>query len=77
MPPLTWAAALALALTAWAWAPPARACLGLGCACSVSATPVAFGVYDPFAAAPRETAGDVAVTCSALVAVNFSYEIKL
>lgn len=31
--------------------------------CSVSATGVAFGVYDPFAASPDDSVGTIAVTC--------------
>ncbi|HSG91110.1 MAG TPA: spore coat U domain-containing protein [Pseudomonadales bacterium] len=49
-------AALALVLC---WSCPADAAVD----CSVTATGVAFGVYDPFAALPDDSIGTISVTC--------------
>lgn len=47
--------------------------------CTVSASPTAFGGYSPFSAAPLDTAGNVAVSCSLLGVVSLlvSYTISL
>lgn len=53
-------------------------CIGLNCSCSVSASPVAFGSYNPLAGTAINANGNVAVTCSALLAgLNVSYVIAL
>jgi spore coat protein U-like protein len=36
--------------------------------CTVSAAPVGFGVYQPFAASPTDSTGSVRVVCSSLLA---------
>jgi spore coat protein U-like protein len=41
--------------------------------CTVSTTSVAFGAYDPFSAAPRDSNGSVQITCDAVT----SYTIAL
>lgn len=47
--------------------------------CSVSASVLAFGSYNVFSATPRDSTGDVAVSCSVggLISLLVSYEIKL
>lgn len=53
-------------------------CIGLGCSCSTTATPVAFGTYNPISGGAINATGNVAVTCSALlVGLNVSYVIAL
>lgn len=53
-------------------------CTGLNCSCSVTASPFAFGDYDPFGLADIDAVGNVSVTCGALlVGANISYEISL
>ena len=49
---------------------------GAQAACSVSATGVAFGVYDATAAAPDDAAGAISVTCTPLSGVA-GYTISL
>ena len=47
--------------------------------CSVAADPLGFGFYQPFDAAPADSAGEVRVSCSllGLVSLLVSYEISL
>ena len=53
-------------------------CLLTLCTCSVSATPVSFGVYDPFSSSPSDTSGTITVSCTGLVvSVLVSYDILL
>jgi len=53
-------------------------CIGVGCSCSISATPVAFGNYNPLSSSAVTTTGTISVTCSALVAsLNVSYTVTL
>lgn len=53
-------------------------CIGLGCTCTASATPVAFGTYNPISGVALNNTGNIAVTCSALlVGLNVSYDIAL
>lgn len=53
-------------------------CIGINCTCTTSATAVAFGAYNPLSATTINTTGNVAVTCSALIAgLNVSYVIAL
>jgi len=46
-------------------------------ACIASATPVAFGLYDPKASSPNDITGSVSVTCQATVALLVAYTVKL
>ena len=47
--------------------------------CSVSATVLAFGSYNVFSATPRDSTGDIVVSCSlgGLLSLLVSYEINL
>ncbi|HEU0071255.1 MAG TPA: spore coat U domain-containing protein [Alphaproteobacteria bacterium] len=68
-----------LALAAWllgALPRPAEAALGT---CTVSATAVAFGVYDPIAAAANDSTGTVTVSCSLVSGISLlvAYSIGL
>lgn len=45
--------------------------------CTVSATPVAFGSYDPNATLPDDVSGSVTVVCQATISLLVSYSIKL
>ena len=45
--------------------------------CSVSASPIAFGTYNPQAGAPNDSSGQVSVTCQAFLSLLLSYEIRL
>ncbi|WP_165838761.1 Csu type fimbrial protein [Roseicella frigidaeris] len=45
--------------------------------CTVSTAGTAFGVYDPFAAAPTDSVGSVTVQCQAAVAIGISYSVAL
>lgn len=45
--------------------------------CSVSAAPVDFGVYDPFASASNDSTGSVSVTCQAAASLLVTYSIRL
>lgn len=49
------------------------ACTGTSAACTVSATPMAFGVVDPLAGVPTDSAGYVSVACIDAT----SYEIAI
>lgn len=73
---MTRALLLATALAAAA-ALPAKAQLGTGTSCSVSAVPMQFAPYAPFSGLPAESATTVTVTCSGLVNLLVSYEIRL
>lgn len=55
---------------------PAAAALG---SCSVSATSVAFGVYDPISASPNDSTGTVTVSCSLISGLSLlvAYSIGL
>lgn len=46
-------------------------------ACNASATPVAFGTYDPKAALPNDITGTVTVVCQAAVSLLVAYTVKL
>jgi len=46
-------------------------------ACVASATPVAFGLYDPKASSPNDITGDVTIVCQATVALLVAYTVKL
>jgi spore coat protein U-like protein len=53
-------------------------CIGLNCSCTTTANAVAFGTYNPLSGTALTATGNVAVTCSALVAgLNVSYVISL
>src|SRR5688572_15270121 len=52
-------------------------CSGLGCSCSVTASNMTFGNFNPLSASALDGSGTIRVTCSALVAVSASYEIRL
>lgn len=53
-------------------------CIGINCSCSTTASAVAFGTYNPLSASALTATGNVAVTCSALLAgLNVSYVISL
>lgn len=68
----------ALALAFISTGPANAACTGLGCACSIDAQPMSFGNYNPLSGSNVDAAGDVSVTCGALVAgVSISYVITL
>jgi spore coat protein U-like protein len=63
-----------------AWLPQSAwsSCLLTLCTCSVSATPVGFGVYDPFGSSPSDSSGTITVSCTGLVlSVAVSYDILL
>lgn len=61
-------AGIALALAPWACAQ----------SCSTSASAVAFGTYDPFAALPRDSTGSVSVNCAAhATALTLAYSVSL
>ena len=45
--------------------------------CTVSAVPLAFGNYDTFRAAPTDSTGNIAVTCSGPVGAKMAYTIAL
>lgn len=45
--------------------------------CNVSATAVSFAAYSPLAALPNDSTGQVAVTCSAFLAISLPYTIRL
>ncbi len=70
---------LCTGLLVWCISPPANAtCIGLGCNCSVSATALAFGTYDPFSSSSIDSAGNIEVTCGAIIlGATISYEISL
>ena len=71
--------ALFMLMSVWCISPPASAsCIGLGCSCSVSATDLAFGIYDPFSASNSDSVGNIEVSCGAFVlGATISYEIRL
>ncbi|MDR3501928.1 MAG: spore coat U domain-containing protein [Legionella sp.] len=53
-------------------------CIGINCTCTTTANTVAFGSYNPVSGTALTATGNVAVTCSALVAgLNVSYVIAL
>lgn len=45
--------------------------------CSVSASPVAFGAYNPQAGAPNDSSGQISLTCQAFLSLLLPYEIRL
>ena len=46
--------------------------------CDVSATPVAFGAYDPLVASPKQSVGTISVNCTVtLVALLVTWDIRL
>lgn len=45
--------------------------------CSVSATAVAFGTYNPFAAQSNDSTGSIGVTCTGTVLETIAYQISL
>jgi len=45
--------------------------------CTVGTSPVAFGVYDPLAAGPLDTTGNVAVTCTSVGNALVLYRVDL
>ena len=45
--------------------------------CTVGTSPVAFGVYDPLAAAPLDSTGNVAVTCTSVGNPRVRYIVEL
>lgn len=45
--------------------------------CSVSASPIAFGTYNPQAATPNDSSGNISVTCQAFLSLLLPYEIRL
>jgi spore coat protein U-like protein len=57
-------------------------CLGIAlpscaeAACSVSATGVAFGIYDSTSASPRDATGSITVSCTILSGL-FGYDVSL
>ncbi|MEZ5644647.1 MAG: spore coat U domain-containing protein [Burkholderiaceae bacterium] len=57
-------------------APQAQA-LCLLCSCTVSATPVAFGAYNPIDGSSASGSGDVQVNCSGTVGLFVDYSIAL
>jgi spore coat protein U-like protein len=74
--PISRRAALIFVVLLWPAAATAT-CSGLGCSCSVSASNVNFGVFNPLSGSALDGSGNIQVTCSALVAVSASYEIRL
>ena len=46
-------------------------------ACTVSATPVAFGTYDPKSNVPTDSTGNVTVVCQSTVGILVAYSVKL
>lgn len=50
------------------------ACQALSC--TVSALPVSFGVYNPWASMPRDTTTSMSVSCSALLRVLVSFTVS-
>jgi len=46
-------------------------------ACNVSATAVAFGIYDPLSGSPDDSTGTINVHCTFLLALPLSYEVRL
>lgn len=47
------------------------------CSCTVSASSVAFGAYNTLTSAPTDSTGQVDVTCTMLVSLTGSYEVRL
>lgn len=45
--------------------------------CTASATPLSFGVYDPFAGGPADITASVAISCRAVLPVSVAYAIQL
>ena len=53
-------------------------CTGIACSCSISAEPLNFGTYNPINSSNVDAAGNVSVSCGALlVGFNVSYEMTL
>jgi spore coat protein U-like protein len=48
-----------------------------GQTCTVSATGVAFGIYNPLATAPTDSTASITVSCQAAISVLVSYTIQL
>ena len=65
-------AALTLALPL-----PASALLCVNCSCTVTTTPVNFGAYAPLSGLNRDATGNVAVTCTIVLALLQGYTIDL
>lgn len=55
---------------------PASALCSL-CSCSVSATPVAFGTYNPMSSSPQDSDGSILLSCGGLVGGLVSYNVTL
>ena len=55
---------------------PASALCAL-CSCSVSATPVAFGTYNPLSSSPQDSNGSIQLTCGGLVGALVTYDVTL
>lgn len=55
------------------------ACIGIGgCTCTASATPVAFGTYNPITGVQNTSTGTVSVSCyGLLLALNITYSVSL
>lgn len=52
-------------------------CLPIACSCSVSATPVAFGSFNPLPGTVHNATGTVTVSCNALAGILVPYTIAL
>ena len=55
---------------------PASALCAL-CSCSVSATPVAFGTYNPMSSSPQDSDGSILLSCGGLVGGLVTYVVTL
>lgn len=55
----------------------AALCLPIACSCNVSATPVAFGAYNPLGGAIQDANGSVTLTCSGAAGLLIPYSIAI
>ena len=73
-----------LTLRRWTARPLIGLCLGLcvslpvhGQTCSITATPLAFGTYNPMSALESDSSANISVVCQAVVSILVSYSVKL